>query len=800
MEDDAAPTSPTWEAFAQSPATLFQSQHHPVRLLRQREQHGRLRTRTTPSTAHYTPGFTPFEMRHQLGFVSKAYDCRSMDSPLRHDGCVNAACWSEDGRFLYTAGDDRLVKTWDATQEFKRHDVFATGHEGHIFGIQVAPGRPDLLLTCSADGTLRRHDINFDLSFRGPERLVGYCAPHAVMHGFCFWDGGSGGGGGQVVLTAQGNGIVMKYDLREPSSAGEAIYHRRSPGGRQLSVKAVVTPDIHNTAKGISPFMMCLGGHGPTLEVHDLRRLPSATAKPLQTYRPQGLPQNLDQARLGMEEEVSMSGLALSKTRGEILVSYQGDQIYGFNTADAACGEGRTTHEAWSLGGHVNSQTFLKSVTYFGPREEYVACGDDLATTWIWDRRTGMLANMVCTDMSVANGCAPHPFLPMLACWGIDDMVKVLAVGGRYSSIKKEESVDKALEEEEDCGAAAGARQGSARERPQRGRGGREERGGGRRRAPRWTMKGLQLLPSQYFGTILEIGMVKRVFSNPDKPKMVYDHERYRQHVKRIRQFLCEPGDDHLPDYPTDSSDAYSLVELEGLLLEVKERGNIFFKTKHYRQAARCYKKIELWLFSTAEVRGKIDKVRAEASALGDSDQYERWLGDPAGSSLVPPVVQPTRRRVVVAKIGTETAGRGGGGAAAKNETSEDNQDAVLSRLVDLLVTSNLNLAMTVQAQGQHLHAIALCTSVIRIKPREAKAFYRRGVAALESGEDFEAALRDLIKARDLAPADALIARKLAEGRRLLKAHLARESRAYAAFFSSASDEEHGVAGGVGQG
>jgi tetratricopeptide (TPR) repeat protein len=594
----------------------------------------------------------------------------------------------------------------------------------------------------------------------------------------------------------------MKYDLREPSSAGQAIYHRRSPGGWYLSVKDVVTPDLHNTATGISPFMMCLGGQGPTLEVHDLRRLPSTTAKPLQTYRPQGLPETLHQTRLGMEEEVSVSGLAYSKTRREILVSYQGDQIYGFNTADAAaCGEEGETHESWSLGGHVNSKTFLKSVTYFGPREEYIACGDDLAHTWIWDRRTGMLVNLVCTDMSVANGCVPHPFLPMLACWGIDDMVKVLTVGGRFSSIKEEESVDKALEEEEEGGAAAGAgaRQESGRERPRRGRGGREERGGGRRRAPRWTVKGLQLLPSQYVGTILEIGMVSRVFSNPEKPRMVYDHERYRQHVRRIRQFLAQPGD-RLPDYPTDSSDSYTLAELESMLLEVKERGNVFFKAKQYRRAARSYKKIEIWLFSMAEMRRKVDKARLEASALGDSDHYERWLGDPAGSSLVPPVQQPSRRQAVVAKDVTGTTGKGGG--EAKNGTHEEEQDAVLTRLVDLLVTSNLNLAMTVQAQGQHLHAIALCTSVLRIKPREAKAFYRRGVAALELGEDFEAAVKDLARARDLAPGDALIARKLAEGRRLLKAQLARESRAYAAFFlSSAPDEEEGATGGAaGQG
>eukprot|EP00624_Nannochloropsis_granulata_P007130 evm.model.NODE_6492_length_31877_cov_22.786146.8 len=590
----------------------------------------------------------------------------------------------------------------------------------------------------------------------------------------------------------------MKYDLREPSSAGQAIYRRRSSSGRQLSVKAVVTPDIHNTAKGISPFMMCLGGHGPTLEVYDLRRLPCVAANPLQTYRPQGLPESLNQAHLGMEEEVSVSGLAYSKDRGEILVSFQGDQIYGFNTADAACGEGGETHEAWSLGGHINSQTFLKSVTYFGPREEYIACGDDLAHTWIWDRRSGMLVNLVCTDMSVANGCVPHPFLPMLACWGIDDMVKVLAVGGRYSSFKKDESEDKALEEE-DSGADACTRQGIVRQRLRRGRGGREERGGGGRRAPPWDMKWLPSLPSIYFGTVLETGMATGVFSNPGKPRMVYDHERYRQHVKRIRQFMSEPCD-HLPDYPTDSSDSYTLAELEGLLLQVKERGNCFFKAKRYRRASRCYTKIQMWLHSLAGMRVKLDQVQMEASALGDRDQSERWLEGPVGSTSVPSMQQHTQRQAMVAKYLTETSGAVGGGALAEDGTGEEEQDGVLTRLVDLLVTIHLNMAMTVQALGRHQTAISLCTSVIRIKPREAKAFYRRGVAALELGEDFETAVKDLMKARVLAPEDTFIARKLAEGRRLLKAQQSREFRAYAAFFSLAPDEEEGTGGGTGPG
>lgn len=175
---------------------------------------------------------------------------------------------------------------------------------------------------------------------------------------------------------------------------------------------------------------------------------------------------------------------------------------------------------------------------------------------------------------------------------------------------------------------------------------------------------------------------------------------------------------------------------------------------------------------------------------MSDADQYERWLGDPSGSTLPP--LPPVRRQ-----------GRAGEAATDDKEGGEEDKEptavakeAVLQRLLDLLVTTQLNLTMTVLAQGQHMHAIALCTSVIRLRPQEAKAFYRRGLAALQMGEDYEAAVSDLVKARDLAPRDGLIASKLAEARRLLKTEQARESRAYAAFFRSSPDEEGDAAGG----
>ena len=41
-----------------------------------------------------------------------------------------------------------------------------------------------------------------------------------------------------------------------------------------------------------------------------------------------------------------------------------------------------------SFGGHINFDTFLKTVTYFGPSDEYVMSGSDDGHIFIWERET----------------------------------------------------------------------------------------------------------------------------------------------------------------------------------------------------------------------------------------------------------------------------------------------------------------------------------------------------------------------------------------------------------------------------
>src|SRR4051794_10831516 len=63
---------------------------------------------------------------------------------------------------------------------------------------------------------------------------------------------------------------------------------------------------------------------------------------------------------------VSVSGLQISKDARKMVVNYQGDQIYTFDTRDREQQSGATG----ILGGHINYSTFLKGVAFFGSCDE----------------------------------------------------------------------------------------------------------------------------------------------------------------------------------------------------------------------------------------------------------------------------------------------------------------------------------------------------------------------------------------------------------------------------------------------
>ncbi|MGK3756308.1 MAG: tetratricopeptide (TPR) repeat protein, partial [Bacillariaceae sp.] len=179
----------------------------------------------------------------------------------------------------------------------------------------------------------------------------------------------------------------------------------------------------------------------------------SSGSRVLQYYKP---------ASLSEENNVSVSGLDLSRDGKELLVSYESDQIYTFpvfphsqsprrsatdqlmelldkdsDIEKSVDNDNDETLYPWGkgkrilpelkvqYGAHLNRFTFLKNATYAGPRDEYICTGSDSGHAWIYEKATGAVVSFWKADQSTCNGVVPHPTLPIFVTYGIDSTAKL---------------------------------------------------------------------------------------------------------------------------------------------------------------------------------------------------------------------------------------------------------------------------------------------------------------------------------------------------------------------------------------
>ena len=236
----------------------------------------------------------------------------------------------------------------------------------------------------------------------------------------------------QVVYTAEdigrgyleGKGVISRIDLRtnlvQTIFSTEVLnFNMQNPLSETMtSVKALSQSDVLGGSQ-----LLVGGSRSFSLGLLDIRCLSSAPvgshfgygyegSQFVKTWEPQRH-RHLQKKKSRHEAcEVSVSGLCFSANGASILASYQGDQIYIFDTYSAETSE--TLEESSSserilletstafterpkigpkslLGGHVNHATFLKSVAFFGPKDEFVVSGSDSGHLWIWDAKSGNL-------------------------------------------------------------------------------------------------------------------------------------------------------------------------------------------------------------------------------------------------------------------------------------------------------------------------------------------------------------------------------------------------------------------------
>lgn len=364
---------------------------------------------------------------------------RQMDlinKSVTHNGCINTLSWSKDGRYLVSGSDDRHIKVWDAfnptTDRLPLAQSIRTGHRSNIFCAELCPSDQNLILSCAADGEIRKN--NATASSRGSSSSL-LRESDGIIHMFCFATDNP-----SVVYTAEDEGVVARIDLRAGGS--EVVFQNGA------TVKAVRQ---HEVLGGTQLF---LGGAGFSVKQLDLR-----TSTVVQLYGPH-FPisgQNTVATAVDMtllpgedaasqQDSVSISGLDIGKNGRCLLASYQGDQIYTFPISSAAGGIGASG----IYGGHRNYATFLKQVCFFGPRDEYICSGSDSGHAWLWKTSAGSLTdgtehdtevvNLLKADSITCNGIAAHPTLPLLATYGIDHSAKLWGTGAASCQVNEEGS------------------------------------------------------------------------------------------------------------------------------------------------------------------------------------------------------------------------------------------------------------------------------------------------------------------------------------------------------------------------
>lgn len=333
----------------------------------------------------------------------------------------------------------------------------ATQHRGNIFCADFKPDDENVVVSCAADGALCYNDVTnprfgsrilmttsflmhmfiFDLEqpsviytaeecgdvsrvdlratghqrlYRNKRQALG-SSVKALLQSPCL---------GSHYLFVGGSGFdIDLFDIRL-LPAQQAQSNRRGPNGRTYAQ----TSDNY-----------AIKVYNPLFPSSVLKGEIAATA-----FRaPRGSTDGNTFTRAQMSicsRDVSVSGLHVSKDGRTLLANYQGDQIYTFDIFDAGfqargTSSGNTSSSGSArgvvnsfmdyeedsflsappsatnkdeiaskyvgasavYGGHFNYSTFLKTVSFFGPNDEYIVSGCDSGYLWVWDTASGKLVD-----------------------------------------------------------------------------------------------------------------------------------------------------------------------------------------------------------------------------------------------------------------------------------------------------------------------------------------------------------------------------------------------------------------------
>ncbi|KAJ2615120.1 hypothetical protein H4S08_001405 [Coemansia sp. RSA 1365] len=211
---------------------------------------------------------------------------------LGHDGCINALCWSSDGRYLFSGSDDTTICVWRAVGRGTLLCRFRTGFGERVFDLKVMPAPNDhLLVACSMDTTVKIFDIYRVLAEVNSDEIVfnnlrqtadralddgRYCARTFSTHTGPVKRAAVIPDSPYELLSCSEDGTVRHFDIRERPLMLPAGQQRHSKEGRIVADYCDVGAEIHALDVNIfHPAVFAAGGSLSSIMVHD-RRMASA--------------------------------------------------------------------------------------------------------------------------------------------------------------------------------------------------------------------------------------------------------------------------------------------------------------------------------------------------------------------------------------------------------------------------------------------------------------------------------------------------------------------------------------------
>ncbi|KAF7332099.1 WD40 repeat-like protein [Mycena kentingensis (nom. inval.)] len=381
-----------------------------------------------------------------------------------HQGCVNALSWAND-QLLLSGSDDRTYgySSWKYAPT-NTEQVSKSGQ--WIRPSQIPQTIPSYLVPPSTRDTeptystftvchIRVACMSASVGGDGEVQVHEFEAPHACTHvlrchenrtkRICTEESP------HLFLTVAEDGSVRQHDLR--------MSHSCYRGGCPPPLLSVDFELSTLSLSPLTPYQFVVAGeseYGLLFDRRQAGRFLLAERGAVEngmtycvrrfgrpTTRPEGEP------RLSLRRE-HITGSRMSAANGhQLLLSYSGDAVYLYSTLDPVDADdmrrsvrdqdeemSEESRDAYSRVPTVQPQrryrgarnvATVKDVNFLGPNDDFVASGSDCGNLFIWNKETGELHALLEGDATTVNVIEGHPSLPLFACSGIDETIKLFA-------------------------------------------------------------------------------------------------------------------------------------------------------------------------------------------------------------------------------------------------------------------------------------------------------------------------------------------------------------------------------------